>query len=410
MKILYSAYECNPGIGSDAYVGWSWAKAMSRNNEVHVLTNAGNKESIERYAAENNDQLATFHYISLPPKLQKILKGRKGYFVSYVIWQYYAYRYAKKLNKNIQFDIAHHVAIADFRIIGLLWKLNVPFIFGPVGGGQKTSEELSYYIRNYKVNEYVRNVINNLAVSIPAYKHGARRAAKIFVSNDETIKLMQKHLGLKVELTRLCELGVDSQYLTERSNLVHKSTGKVHIIVSGRLMYRKGIEFLLDVISVLKTNIPYVVDLYGGGHQIEEVKKQIAEKQLENIVILHGKVPFYEMPSVYANADIFTLPSLRETTGTAVIEAMANKLPVVALRQNGVKYLVQNDAGILVDIKSREDTIADYANALKVLIEDNALRVHFGEKGYQRLQDEYTWEARAQSMMETYKSIIELKK
>lgn len=41
MKILYSAFECNPGIGSDAYVGWSWVKVMSKENEVHVLTSTG---------------------------------------------------------------------------------------------------------------------------------------------------------------------------------------------------------------------------------------------------------------------------------------------------------------------------------------------------------------------------------
>lgn len=49
MRVLYSASECNPGIGSDAYVGWSWAKEMSKKAEVHVLTNEGNKANIETW-------------------------------------------------------------------------------------------------------------------------------------------------------------------------------------------------------------------------------------------------------------------------------------------------------------------------------------------------------------------------
>ncbi|MCD8011740.1 MAG: hypothetical protein LUG99_00915 [Lachnospiraceae bacterium] len=136
MKILYSAFECNPAIGSDAYVGWSWAKSMSLKQDVHVLTNEGNQKDIEKYLEKNEGINATFHYISVPRILGKVLKGRKFYFASYVIWQWYAYKEAKKLNKKEHFDIVHHVAIADFRNMGFLWKLDTPFIFGPVGGSR----------------------------------------------------------------------------------------------------------------------------------------------------------------------------------------------------------------------------------------------------------------------------------
>lgn len=265
MKILYSAFECNPGIGSDAYVGWSWAKEMSKANEVHVLTNEGNRANIEKYINGHIGEHATF-----------------------------------------------------------------------------------------------------------------------------------------------CELGIDSDYLEERSELKHEESEIVHILVSGRMMYRKGIELLLDAVSVLETDTAFVVDLYGGGHQIEDVKNQIQEKKLENRVVLHGKVPFDEMPSIYAKADILALPSLRETTGTAVIEAMANKLPVVALNQNGVKYLVGDDCGILVDIKSKEETVLGFGYALKKLIEGYNLRVKLGNNGFQRLSNEYTWEAKSKAMMEVYQSILRI--
>lgn len=137
MKVLYSAFECNPGIGSDAYVGWSWVKEMQKMAEVHVLTNEGNKTNIEAYVNEHPNIHATFHYVSIPLGLKKMLKGRKGYFASYVIWQRYAYKYAKKLNDMIHFNISHHVTIADFRVIGLLWKLEIPFVLGPLGGVRK---------------------------------------------------------------------------------------------------------------------------------------------------------------------------------------------------------------------------------------------------------------------------------
>lgn len=410
MKILYSAFECNPEIGSDAYVGWSWAKQMSKDNEVHVLTNEGNKEAIEKYITNFSDVLAIFHYVDLPKSLKRILKGRSGYFTSYVLWQREAYKVAKNLNKEIGFDIVHHVSIADFRVIGYLWKLRTPFVFGPVGGGQNTPPQLMAYVQKYKKKENIRSLINNIAVSLPAYKRGINKAATVFISNDETINLLRRRIGNQAKLQQMCELGVDEAYLNLRENLNHKGNKKVHILVSGRMMYRKGIELLLDALLQINSEQPYVVDLYGGGHQIEDVRHQIAERRLESKVILHGKVPFDEMPEIYAKADIFALPSLRETTGTAVVEAMANKLPVIALNQNGVKYLVKSDAGILADIGTKEQTISNLANALKLLIENETMRLDMGNCGYTRLKEGYTWEKKAKDMTAVYQEILDCKR
>lgn len=241
---------------------------------------------------------------------------------------------------------------------------------------------------------------------MPVYKRGVKKASAVFVSNDETIAIMKKYLGHNVKLRQMCELGVDKEYLEERLSLEHKQTECVHILISGRLMYRKGIELLLDALLKIQTAESYVVDIYGGGHQIDDVKRHVVDRHLEDRVIIHGKVPFEEMPNIYAKSDIFALPSLRETTGTAVVEAMANKLPVVALNQNGVKYLVKNDAGILADIGTKAETIENLANALKMLIENRQLRLDMGNKGFERLKEAYTWEEKADEMMAIYKSII----
>lgn len=58
--------------------------------------------------------------------------------------------------QSVKFDITHHVAIADFRIIGFLWKLKTPFVFGPVGGGQNTPEQLMDYVQKYRKKENIR--------------------------------------------------------------------------------------------------------------------------------------------------------------------------------------------------------------------------------------------------------------
>lgn len=266
------------------------------------------------------------------------------------------------------------------------------------------------YVQKYKKKEDIRSFINNVAVLLPSYKRGIKKAAAVFVSNDETIDLLRRHIDKRVKLHQMCELGVDEAYLNTRETLQHQGNETVHILVSGRMMYRKGIELLLDAVLQIDSAVPYVVDLYGGGHQIEDVRHQIAERQLESRVILHGKVPFDDMPEIYAKADIFALPSLRETTGTAVVEAMANKLPVVALNQNGVKYLVKCDAGILADIGTKEQTISNFASSLKTLIESETMRLDMGNRGYIRLKESYTWEKKAKDMMTLYQEILDCKR
>lgn len=272
--------------------------------------------------------------------------------------------------------------------------------------GQETPAQLVDYVQKYKKKERARSLINHFSVSLPIYKKGIRKAAAVFISNDETIDILRKHIGDSVDFHQMCELGVDEEYLNSRSTLQHKRDNTVHILVSGRMMYRKGIELLLDAIMKIETNIPYVVDLYGGGHQIEDVKQQIMERKLEDKPIIYGKVQYEEMQKVYASSNIFALPSLRETTGTAVIEAMANKLPVIALKQNGVKYLLENDAGVMVDIGSKEETINNLADGLKKLIENEEFCIVMGNRGYKRMEESYTWEKKSKEMMEIYKSII----
>lgn len=404
MIILYSAFECNPNRGSDAYVGWSWAKAMSQTEEVHVLTDEGNRQDIEQYM-QSNPIKANFHFVGVPKRLQRVLNGRKGYFAKYVIWQWFAYQHAKALAENIAFDIVHHVSIADFRVIGYLWKLKVPFVFGPVGGGQETPKALKSYVKKYRRREMIRAWINRVAMWLPSYRRGIKRAAAVLVSNDESIALMQKTLGSMRNMQQMCELGIDEEVLLSQGNTVHVPSETVHILVSGRLMYRKGLELLFDACLCINTDVQYVVDIYGGGHEERDVAEQIIERGLEKTVVLHGKVPFNEMKQAYQQADVFVLPSLRETTGTAVIEAMANKLPVVALKQNGVKYLVADDAGLLAEIGTKQETVQNLANALKKLIEDPAYRVRLGNQGHEKLKN-YTWEAKTKEIKRLYNSVL----
>ena len=194
--------------------------------------------------------------------------------------------------------------------------------------------------------------------------------------------------------------------MREREKLLHDNLKEIHILVSGRLIYRKGIELLLDSVNHIETSRPYIVDIYGEGDQKQFLKNKVRAYKLENRVFFHGNIPFAEMQEQYKKADVYCLPSLRETTGTAVFEAMANKLPIIALNQNGVKDIVQNDCGILVNVCSKEQVIVDLATALRKLIENDSMRQAMGEKAFWKIKKHYTWSKRVCAMNEIYRELV----
>lgn len=67
MRVLLSAFECNPMFGSDPYVGWSWVSNMAKTNDVYVLLRIDHKPYIEKYCAENKiEGYKNIHFIYLP--------------------------------------------------------------------------------------------------------------------------------------------------------------------------------------------------------------------------------------------------------------------------------------------------------------------------------------------------------
>lgn len=101
MKILLSAYACEPNKGSEPGVGWSWATEYAKCNEVWVLTRDNNKKTIEKYMEENpeyQNKNLHFVYVGLPPKLTFWKKGRRGMRLFYMLWQRKAVKVAEELN------------------------------------------------------------------------------------------------------------------------------------------------------------------------------------------------------------------------------------------------------------------------------------------------------------------------
>ena len=133
----------------------------------------------------------------------------------------------------------------------------------------------------------------------------------------------------------------------------------------------------------LSSFIPFHVSLYGKGELENEIKQYIKKYKLENTVAVKGNIDYSQVIGVYQNADIFVHPTLRDSAGTVFIEAIANKLPIVALDQSFAHDLSEHECGLFVNTEqSKEEIINEFAGKLKELIENYDLRVKLGQNGY----------------------------
>ena len=140
-KRLLLAYRCSPYRGSEWAVGWGRVVETARYHDVIVITSDTSKADIERYSREHFPlKNVMFSYVgeSAIQKALRIVPSIGAYhYLAYNQWQREALSIAVRLHREQKFDLVHHVNICGYREPGYLWKLPIPFVWGPVGGTQQ---------------------------------------------------------------------------------------------------------------------------------------------------------------------------------------------------------------------------------------------------------------------------------
>jgi len=135
LKILLSAYACEPNTGSEHQIGWSWIKTLSQKNKVYVLTRKKNKKKLLKEILLKKIKNVSFLFYDLPDFFIKIIKGgnnKSNSYLYFLFWHVFIYFKYKNLIKENKIDLIHHVTFGTFRIPNLLCLCNIPFIFFPI--------------------------------------------------------------------------------------------------------------------------------------------------------------------------------------------------------------------------------------------------------------------------------------
>lgn len=389
MKILLSAYACEPNVGSEPAVGWGWANILAQHgHDVWVITRENNKEVIEQYLLSNPIKNLNFIYYDIPKKFRFWKKGRTGIHLYYLLWQYFAYKKAKLWHKTVSFDLVHHVTFVTIRQPSFMGGLKIPFILGPLGGADRTPSHLleSYRFKD-RLFDIIRNVVTKISQWDPLLHLSYASAKKIYVTSEETARLVPKRFRHKV--VKQLAIAI-SPISNNEEKLVQNNATKVLFV--GQLISLKGIVFAIKAMKLISNKHKNVtLTIVGTGANQKQLENLVISLRLQEVIKFAGWVPNNEMGSVYRAHDVFLFPSLRDSGGLVVLEAMSYGLPVICLDLGGPKEIVTSDSGVVVDSTGAPDKIvSDLANALSQFINDSNFLEKQSNGALSRVQ-KFTW-------------------
>ena len=403
-NILLSSYSVNPYHGSEDGIGWNWTVQAAEHfkypyDRIFLVTKKVNEEDTRRGIEELGLDNVELKIVDTPYWLNWYREHNSMFHhLYYIMWQAVAYGWAK--TSRIDFDIIHHVTMVDFRIPGFMWKFKKPYtIFGPVGGGQSTPEALKDYEKSKAVEKF-RETVNKTVSKIPYYKKALNAFDSIYAINKETQEYMSRAVQNGCE--RLTELALAKELKNLKIEPKH-TDGTVKILYLGRLIEKKGLMLLLDVIKEMPEDLDFVLEIYGGGPLEERIKAFIKEHCLDERVKFYGEVEHTRVSEIYREADVFVMPSLRETSGNVLVEAMAHKLPLAALDMSVCSDFKEYSCGEFVNVEQdKNGIIREFAEKLTKLINDAELRKTLGENGYNFVNTELSWKAKFEKVYKRF--------
>lgn len=392
MNYLISAYSVNPYKGSEDSIGWNWVLQYEKNykegDRIILLTKKFNEKDTRRGLKEFNIQHVELVIVDVPNALNWFREKHSAFHhMYYILWQHWAWLWVK--HSGIRFDVIHHVTMNDYRIPSELYKAKgAKVIWGPMGGAQVTPRPLKVYEKNQLVASF-REFVNKSCSWNPFYKKALRSYYKIYCINNETQKQISRIVGKDVPLMPELALRDECKNLPIRKG----NNDILKIVFVGRLIGKKGIAFLVDALSLMPTDMNWELLIFGDGDDRALIEKQIADSGIGKNVKLMGNRPLNQIAEAYQQADVFVLPSLRETSGNVLLEAMAYAVPIVAFDTSFCRLLKEVDCGVFVNTdQALEGIKEDWCKAIVTLGQDKELAKQMGLNGYKYVNSKLTWD------------------
>jgi glycosyltransferase involved in cell wall biosynthesis len=402
IRILISAYACEPGKGSEPDVGWNWVNQAARFNEVWVMTRARNRYSIEAKLKEQ--PIPNVHWVYYDPPFGKYYwsKGDRGIRSHYLFWQIGILFVARKIHNEVKFDIMHHATFVNYWMPIFISLLPIPLIWGPVGGGESTPKTfyktLSFRGRLY---EYFREGARWIFEKSPFVRLTAKRAKVGLAATAETEACL-KRVGCRI-IERLSQVALTSEEIRFLQTIPLRDSNPLRVISIGNLLHLKAFHLSLRAFAQFNATCPKSEYwIIGDGPERENLIKLVQDLKVADKVRFWGRISRQEVFKRIGECDLLLHPSLHESGGWVCVEAMGAGRPVICLDLGGPALQVSEETGFKLPAESPEQVVRDLVDKLNRLACEPELLRRLGESARNRVKEKLNWDSKGELINHIY--------
>jgi glycosyltransferase involved in cell wall biosynthesis len=365
MKILMLNYEFPPLGGGAANATYYLLKEFSKvkNLEIDLVTSSTDEFKVEQFAPN-----IKIHFLDIGKNGELHYQSNKDLLK----YSYNAYKYSKNLMKEKNFDLCH--AFFGIPCGYIAMKLKLPYIVSLRGS------DVPFY--NKRFEKLDKLIFKRLSKKI--WKN-----SKATITNSDGLKELAIESSPNQEIGVIYN-GVDTEEFKPLKT--RKKNKKIILISTGRLIKRKGYQYLIPALKGMK-NVE--LQLIGDGNLTDELKT-LATKNKVDVKFL-GKMKHSDLIKALQKADIFVLPSKNEGMSNSILEAMACGLPIITTDTGGSKELIKENGFII-----EKESASSIKNVLDKYADNKTLIKKQGKKSGE-ITKKMSWTNMAKSYLEAYR-------
>lgn len=411
--ILLSAYQCGPGMGSVSQIGWEWYRRLAARTPVTLVTHIRNRDALEKAGAPMPGSEVIYidtEWFAGPLYrfARRIFRSSEHpvFLVSsldYYVYDFEAVRLLRKRRKaGAAWDLVQQATPVSPLAATRLHTLGLPLVLGPWNGGLRSPDNFPEIMKAEAGWIYP---VRKLGRLMDLLLGATRKARLIFTATKSTVADLPKSCHLRCRF--LLENGVDLELFRPAPWPEPPSPDRpLEVLFVGRLLPMKGVPMLLEAIAALRARGPVRLTVVGAGSEEAELHRQTEALDLTDHVRFTGNLPLAEVAKEMAKAHVFCLPSVRESGGAVLLEAMAAARPVIAIDYGGPAEIVDPEVGALLPADGRTAVVDALVRNLADVMENPETWQQRGEAGRQRVEERYSWDAKVDEALNIYREIL----
>lgn len=412
MKILISAIACDPYGGSEGIYGWYVVSALAKEHDCFVITGGDSMPSLRRAQEEGLiPPNLKFRFLGYPkPYHPNRLFARFQSWLRFFIFSKRLFASAQSWHADQDFDLAQHITYTTWRVASPLWRLGIPFIWGPISGTEVFPKSCySSLSLQALLFEVLRSTQTWFASRSPSIRRCVRAASFIPVPHMQAHSFLSELRGTPQGVV-LCHnwFFPDSRIADLRAKSPgNKPNRPLRAFAAGNLEGRKGVAIALQAIFLAKkTGVRVEYHVTSQGPELAHLQRLSEKLGLLDQVILGERFAATDFASALSTFDIVLLPSLRDGAGLSIMEAMlAGCVPIVA-DWCGPAEFVTPECGYKVAVTDPIKMATEIARILCVLDTDRSLLRVKGDAASTRIRSSYSESQFLESMNKFFISAL----